>query len=131
MSVPRGRLLRVPTYDAQLFTDPTPRVPGFHDVQCRITWTPHAEGAACITVSGDYLDAESPMGAVSLGCGIESALHDLGISDLIDYDHLVTVADLVSAQLARQPRAEVNCRHGKAVLELVPRSSFGPGSTRR
>lgn len=80
---------------------------------------PNATGARSVTIVGDYLDAESPTGTVSLGCGIESAQHDLGISDLVDHKHLVAIADLVSAQLPRQPTAEVTCTEGKAVLQLV------------
>lgn len=110
-----------PVYDATPSIDPTPRVPGFHDVYCRLTWTPHDAAAPTTTVTGAYLDAESPSGTVSLGCGIESALTDLGIADLVDYDHLVPLADAVSNQLAGSPAAQIRCRLGTARVELVPR----------
>ena len=62
----------------------------------------------------------SPSGAITLGCGIEQALADLGI-DFLDYEHLLTVCDLVDHQLAEQPWAELKCPQGTARIELVPR----------
>jgi hypothetical protein len=106
-------------YDCRPFIDPEPRVPGFHDVHCRLTWTPHDPGAQARTVVGAYLDAESRSGPVELGCGIETALCDLGVADLVDYDHLVPLADAVSRQLADTPRAVIRCRLGTAQVELV------------
>lgn len=108
------------SYDTAAFIDPTPRVPGFHDAWCRVTWTPR--GGDPVTVTGGYLDGDSPNGTVSLGCGIECAVDALGISDLLaDSDHIVAVADLVSAQLAERPWATVKCPDGEAWLELVAR----------
>ncbi|MDT5172881.1 MAG: hypothetical protein QOG37_132 [Mycobacterium sp.] len=111
-------------YNPTPFVDPRPRVPGypgFHDVRCRVVWTPRVPKLARQRIIvGDYLDADSPSGAITLGCGIEQALADLGI-DSLDYEHLLTVCDLVNHQLAEQPWAELKCPQGTARIELVPR----------
>ena len=78
-------------YETTTFIDPTPRVPGFHDAWCRVTWTP-AQGEP-VTVAGPYLDP----------------------------DKAVAVADAVTAQLRLGPTAELNCPLGRFVVELVPR----------
>lgn len=89
-------------------------------MRCRATWTPSGAGPSLRRVIvGDYLDADSPCGAVTLGCGIEAALSDLDI-DFVDYDHLVTVCEMVSRQLAERPWAELKCPQGTALIELVP-----------
>jgi hypothetical protein len=110
-------------YNSKVFVDPRPRVPGypeFHDVRCRVAWIPHhAKLPRQRVIVGDYLDAESPSGAITLGCGIEQVLADLGID--LDYEHLLTVCDLVDQQLAEQPWAELKCPQGTARIELVPR----------
>jgi hypothetical protein len=105
-------------YETTTFIDPTPRVPGFHDAWCRVTWTP-AQGEP-VTVAGPYLDADFPGGAIRLGCGIEQAEHDLGLPYL-DPDKAVAVADAVTAQLCLGPTAELSCPLGRFVVELVPR----------
>jgi hypothetical protein len=115
-----GRIRRMP-YPTPTYIDPEPRCPGFHDAHCEVTWTPHDPAGTPRRISGAYLDAPSAGGQISLGCGIEEALHDLGISELIEYEHLVDVADLVSRQLAEHPWAEVKCAAGVARVELVPR----------
>lgn len=107
-------------YDTTPFTDADERAPGFHDVSCEVTWTPRNDPAAARRVFGDFLDADSPGGTVTLGCGIEMGLHVLGI-DFVDYDHLLTICELVNRQLAIQPRAELKCPEGTARIELVPR----------
>jgi hypothetical protein len=110
-------------YNPRLFVDPRPRLPGspeFHDVRCRVVWIPrHAKLPLQRVIVGDYLDADSRSGAITLGCGIEQALADLGID--LDYEHLLTVCDLVDQQLAEQPWAELKCPQGTARIELVPR----------
>jgi hypothetical protein len=108
-------------YATAAYIDPEPRCPGFHDAICRVTWTPSDPPSAPRSVDGAYLDANGPDEPIFLGCGIEGALHDLGISALIEYEHLVDVADLVSRQLAERPWAEVKCAAGVARVELVPR----------
>ena len=108
-------------YSPAPFVASHPRAPGFHDVRCRATWTPAgAEPSLRRIVVGDYLDADSPCGTVTLGCGIEALLSDLRI-DFVDYDHLVTVCELVSRQLAERPWATLRCPLGAARIELVPR----------
>ena len=116
MSVPSGTLTDM--YRTTPFIDPIPRLPGWHDVRCSLTWTPRGDHPR--SVVGDYLDAHAPDGVVFLGCGVEAAADDLGIADLLA-DHAVAVADLVTAQLARQPAATVVCRHGTARVELLER----------
>lgn len=106
-------------YDSSMSIDPAPRMPGFHDAYCRVTWTPNVGPAPAKVIVGPYLDAESPSDAPTLGCGIEEALHDLGLSDMVDYEHLVPLADAVSRQLATAPQAEIRCQHGTARVELV------------
>jgi hypothetical protein len=86
-----------------------------------VAWTPRdAQPPRQHIIVGDYLDADSPSGAITLGCGREQAFADLGI-DSIDYEYLLTVCDLVDHQLAEQPWAEVKCPQGTARIELVPR----------
>lgn len=108
-------------YDTRAFTDPAPRMPGFHDVACRVAWTPrNAEDARPRHIVGDFLDADSPCGAVTLGCGIEEALSRLNI-DFLDYGHLLAVCELVDRQLAEHPWAELRCPQGTARIELISR----------
>lgn len=108
-------------YDTLPFTDPTPRVPGFHDVACRVVWTPRRPADARPShITGDFLDADSPGGTVTLGCGIEEALSRLNI-DFLDYDHLLAVCELVDRQLAVHPWAELRCPQGTARIELISR----------
>jgi len=107
-------------YDSTPFIELDERAPGFHDVSCEVTWTPRNDPAAARSVFGDFLDADSPGGAVTLGCGIEMGLHLLGI-DFVDYDHLLAICELVNTQLAAQPWAELRCPQGTVRIELVPR----------
>jgi hypothetical protein len=109
------------TYDTTSYIDPAERVPGFHDAHCRVTWTPH-KGEFAHTVIGDYLDGDSLSGTVTLGCGIEQLLDDIGIADLLDADHVLAVCDLVNRQLADRPWAQVKCAQGTARIELAPMS---------
>ncbi len=106
-------------YDSAPYIDPTPRVPGYHDAACVVVWRPAGKAAAPRRIVGDFLDGDSPDGAVTLGCGIEEALSRLEID--LDYDHLLTVCDLVNRQLAQRPWAEVKCPQGSARISLVPR----------
>lgn len=109
------------SYETRPFIAAEPRVPGFHDVRCRATWTPRGvEDPQVSRVLGDYLGADGPAGTVYLGDGIESALHDLGI-DFVGYEHLVRIADLISRQLGTRPWAELRCPRGPARIDLVPR----------
>ncbi|MBS9533961.1 hypothetical protein KIH27_10235 [Mycobacterium sp. M1] len=109
------------SYQTRPFIAAEPRAPGFHDARCRVTWTPrNAQSPPAGRILGDYLDADGPAGTVFLGCGVESALHDLGI-DFVTYEHLVPIADLVSRQFAERPWAELWCPQGTARIELVPR----------
>ncbi len=109
----------MPGYDTTPYIDPAYRVPGFHDAYCRIRWEP-ADGGPEVVVAGGYLDGSAPDGAVSLGCGIEQAVSDLGISDLLDdVDHIVAVADLVTRQLAGRPWARLTCPQGTATIDLL------------
>lgn len=110
-------------YDTTPFIDPEERVPGFHDVTCDVRWTPRNNPAGARTVSGDFLDADSPGGTVTLGCGIEYALHVLRI-DFVLHDHLLTICEQVDRQLALRPWAELRCPEGTARIELVPRCQF-------
>lgn len=113
-------------YDTTPFIDPEARVPGFHDVACDVTWTPRNDPAAARAVFGDFLDADSPDGTVTLGCGIEYALHVLRI-DIVDHDHLLSICEHIDRQLAVQPRAELRCPEGTAHIELIPRCALTEG----
>lgn len=108
-------------YDTRPFIATDERVPGFHDVACDVTWTPRNHPTAARTVFGDFLDADSPDGSVTLGCGIELCMELLGI-DFVDYDHIVGICDLVNRQLASQPWAELRCPQGTARVELSRRA---------
>ena len=120
MSVGVSSIARM-TYDTSSFIDPVPRVPGFHDANCLVRWTWNSPNCpAEVTIRGTFLDGDGPCGAITLGCGIEEALDGLGISDLLDYDHILAVCDVVDRQLATRPWAEVKCRQGTARIELVP-----------
>jgi hypothetical protein len=107
-------------YDTTPFVEADERAPGFHDVSCEVTWTPRNDPSDARSVFGDFLDADAPGGAVSLGCGIEMGLHALGI-DFVDYDHLLVICNRVNRQLAVQPWAELTCPEGTARIVLVPR----------
>lgn len=107
-------------YDTRPYIDPRPRVPGFHDVRCRIEWFPRTKGVSRRQAVGDYLDADSPDGTVTLGCGIEQAIADLDAAYL-NHDHVLAVCDAVDRQLAEHPWAELVCREGVVRLVLTPR----------
>ena len=107
-------------YDTTPFIDLEERAPGFHDVSCKVTWTPRHDPASARTVVGDYLDADAPGGVVTLGCGIEMCLFELEVGRL-DLEHLLAICRLVDQQLARQPWAELTCPEGTARIDLVPR----------
>ncbi|BBY30893.1 hypothetical protein [Mycolicibacterium sediminis] len=104
-------------YDTRPFIDPQPRVPGFHDVGCHVEWLPRARGARRRSAVGDYLDADSADGRITLGCGIEQAATDL---DVAFPAHVLRMCDAVDEQLAQHPWAELTCREG--VLRIVLRS---------
>ena len=111
----------MPAYRTTPFIDPVPRCPGWHDAQCRIAW--HPRDGEPVVVVGAYLDAHSPAGPVSLGCGIETAAEAVGMLDWLEEapgEELTALCDLVSAQLAEQPWAEVICPLGRLRVELVP-----------
>lgn len=107
-------------YTSTPFVDPLPRAPGFHDTRCRVTWAARGSDGP-LTIIGDYLDADSPGGAITLGCGIEMALAHLGI-EFLDHGHLLAVCGLVDRQLAEHPWAALRCPQGTARIELVPRA---------
>lgn len=83
-------------------------------LRTRVTWTPH--GGDTISTRGDYVDGMGD--TASLGCGIEELLDDLGLPQLEDTEHYLTVCDLVSRQLAQRPWAVLVCPEGMARLEL-------------
>ncbi|PIB73793.1 hypothetical protein [Mycolicibacterium brumae] len=111
-------------YDTSCYIDPDPRMPGFHDVGCRIRWIPRTDGRPELRVAeGDFLDGDSRDGAITLGCGIEEAAHQLGIDFLHEIDHLLDICELVDRQLAEHPWAMLKCPQGTAVIELLPRDN--------
>ena len=71
----------MPDYNARPFIDPVERAPGYHDVTTEVVWTPR-EGSPTPAV-GDYRDGDAPAGVSTLGCGIEVAVTDLDIDDLV------------------------------------------------
>ena len=105
-------------YNTSLFIDPEPRVPGFHDAHCRVTWTPR-DGEP-VTAVGAYLNGDSPTGTITLGCGIEVLMSDLGLDpNISDAEHFA-IAIPVNRQLSEHPWAEIQCPEGKARIDLVP-----------
>lgn len=102
--------------DVTAYITATPREAGWHDVSVSATWTPRVGSA--ITVTGGYLDANSPNGTVFLGCGVEELASDLGMLDAVD-GHELAICELVNAQLLRQPWAVVTCAFGTLRLELL------------
>lgn len=109
------------SYNTAAFIDPIPRAPGWHDAYGHISW--HPRGGEPVATTGAYLDAHSPDGPVSLGCGIETAAEDVGMLDWLEDapDGEVTgLCELVDAQLAERPWAEVVCPLGKVRIGLVP-----------
>lgn len=108
------------TYDTKPYICPEPRFAGWHDAACRVTWTP-TDGDP-VTVIGDYLDGDGPAGPITLGCGIEAAVTDLGLEDLVfsrDEDYAVSIAEAVDHQLARRTWALLACPEGTLRVELV------------
>ena len=89
---------------------------------CVVAWLGHHATRSWRVSASSSATIWTPItsGAITLGCGIELALADLGI-DFLDYEHLLTVCDLVDRQLAEQPWAELKCPQGTARIELVPR----------
>jgi hypothetical protein len=89
-------------FDPSFAVSPVERHPGWRDVRCRIVVTPRR-------------------GPVTLGDGIESAVHDLGFSyDIIGFV-LDTVGESIDSQLMIGPRAVVAVPGGcTIVVELLP-----------
>lgn len=114
--------MTTPLYDTALYIVPVPRLGDWYDVYCSVTWTPR--GGVAVSATGAYLDARAVGVAVSLGCGIEGALADLGLTDWRWTDeHLLAVCDEVDRQLLLAPTATLRCPMGTAVIDLVPPTS--------
>lgn len=108
-------------YNTRPFIDPIPRAPGWYDAHCHVSW--HPRGGEPTVVTGAYLDAHAPDGAVSLGCGVEEAADDVGMGDWLAEaadDELTGLCDLVTTQLAERSWAEVKCPLGMVRIGLVP-----------
>ena len=110
--------MTVADYDTAAFIDPIPRRAGWHDVACRVTWTPlwgHP-----MTIEGAYLDANDPDGPIFLACGIETMAEALGLTYAIDDpEHTIAVCEMVTVALEKHPYAELLCPEGHLRIELV------------
>jgi len=102
------------TYDNRPYIAPVPRIPGWHDVTVKVTWTPR--GGEPVVAKGEFLDANDPAGPVFMGCGIEGLIEELELWPIVG-DHLVVICDLVDRQLAERPWAEIRCPQGQARLD--------------
>ncbi len=85
----------------------------------RVIWTPRGGDTVC--AEDDYVDGQDDTTA-HLGCGIESALEDLGLPQFNDTGKYLAVCDIVNRQLEYHPWAELHCPEGVARLELIPPS---------
>lgn len=111
----------IPAYDTRRLVNPTPRHPGFHPVNARVTWTPTT--GEPITAAGAYLDAAAPGAVVELSCGIEELATDLGVERLVyphPLDYTIPICRRVNEQLLQRPVAELRCADGTLRLTLVP-----------
>lgn len=106
-------------YDTRPYIVREPRREGWHDVHARVVWTPlwgHP-----LVVTGAYLDANSPNGAIFMACGIEDIADQLGMTYAIaDDEHTIAICELVTVQLEQHPWAELLCPQGHLRIELVP-----------
>ncbi|MEB3032807.1 hypothetical protein [[Mycobacterium] nativiensis] len=112
------------SYDTSAYIDPIPRQPGWHDVTAAVTWT--SRGGRPATITGAFLDANSPTGEVFLGCGLEAIAEDLALWHAVG-DHVATIVRAVDAQLRQRPWAVLECPSGRARLDLV--KAHLPGAT--
>lgn len=116
---PQNGPAAVIAYDTTPYIVQNPRREGWHDVMCRVVWTP-LWGHPIVT-TGAYLDSNSPNGPVFLACGIEEAAELLGMTyALSDPDHTIAVCELVTVALEKHPYAELVCPEGHLRIELVP-----------
>lgn len=108
------------TYDTRPFIDPVERAPGYHEVRCRVTWTPREGDPVAIT--GEYLDGDGVGGMITLGCGIDGAATDLGVESLVlpcGDDYLMRLCELVDRQLEREPHARLVCPEGTLDIAVL------------
>ena len=114
------------TYDAMPFIDVNPNTPaGGFGTWCRVVWRPR-EGGRTHRACAPYLDGEVATGVVTLGLGLDEWAEEVGLT-LTEAESLV-IRNIVDAQLAEQPWAEIACRAGKSRIELCPRPAWADGA---
>lgn len=104
-------------YDPVAFVLPTPRLPG-GTIWVEVTWHPrHGSPRGAL---GAYA-VPTASGHIALLPGVVSVIvADLARPALPEH-HADRLAELVNAQLALMPRAEVRCPAGRATVVLHPR----------
>ncbi|MBN7457363.1 hypothetical protein [Mycobacteroides abscessus] len=75
-----------------------------------------------MTVTGEYLDADGPAGLITLGCGIDCCVEDLGLEEMVlprGDEYLLMLCELVDRQLLREPKARLVCPEGTVEITLL------------